>query len=227
MYCSKCGTKCPDGAQSCMKCGQKLDYEKKEATEEFYDNVHKQPQETVNVTYLSNKEEICQKSRFPIAGIFLILHGMISLYYAAYGLEVRPGEYIFVGTTGPYFWPALLRFIIIIISVLLFCKKINKPLGVLLVLYSIWNILACMYSVPMYSHFLVWNGFILYYGMSPLEFLSNAIGAIFNFPSMLCYILYDIEVLSFIVMAFLATSLFQKENRFSVIAKKTWYVPGA
>lgn len=113
MYCSNCGTECSDQAQYCMNCSQKL----LNTGEKKYEESNPPVQESTFV-----------KLRFPVAGIFLILHGLISLYYAMLQKEWHYAyggwRTFYVGSAGEFFWLALLQFFIIIITVfLLFWKE--------------------------------------------------------------------------------------------------------
>ena len=222
MYCSNCGAKCSDGARFCIKCGQKLAHNKEEKTRYDSDDIPAQPEIIQNTTYKNDNESLMerdtlQKARFPVAVVFILLHGIISLNNAACRL-MESGVYVYVGIVGHFFWPTLLQFLFIIaIVALLFRRKINKPLAGLLVLYSMWNILACTYNVPTYST-LVWHGVIQYNKWSPVDFLPHAVSPYF--------ILFDVEILSYAAIMFLAISLVQNGSRFSAVMKKVWYVPG-
>lgn len=222
MYCSNCGAKCQDGTQFCAKCGKKLTNNESQKTEYSSNHVPGQMEVTRDTASGGNHELLTGKSflkiRFPTAGVFLLLHGVISLYHAACRLGNNPDQYLFVGAAGYFFWPTLLQFLVIVaISVLLFRRKINKLLAVLLVLYDTWSILACIYNAPMYST-LVWRGMISCYGWSPIDFLSHSVSPYF--------ILFNVEILSYITMVLLAASLVQNENRFCAVIKKLWYIPG-
>ena len=222
MYCSNCGAECSDGARFCIKCGQKLIHNKEENARYDSDDVPILSEITKDTTYKSDNESLTgrgtiQKARFPIAVIFILLHGIISLNNAACRL-MESGVYVYVGVVGHFFWPTLLQFLFIIaIVVLLFRRKTNTPLVSLLVLYSMWNILACTYNVPLYST-LVWRGMIQYDKWSPVGFLSHSVSPYF--------ILFDVEILSYIVIMFLAISLVRNRSRFSAVMKKAWYISG-
>lgn len=108
--------------------------------------------------YCSNCGAECSdlKPRFPVAGIFLILHGLISLYNAMFEKDWHYAyggwRTVYVGSNGEFFWLALLQFFIIIIAViLLFRKKKDKILIGFLVLYGLINIAACICNIPTYS----------------------------------------------------------------------------
>lgn len=90
MYCSNCGTECSNQAQYCMNCGQKL----VDTGEQKYKEGNPPFQESAFL-----------KPRLPVAGIFLILHGLIFLNNAMFEKEWHYGRgwrTIFVGPGGSF-----------------------------------------------------------------------------------------------------------------------------
>lgn len=211
MYCSNCGAKCQDGTRFCTKCGKKLANDEGQKTEYSANHVPEQMEVARDIASGNNHESLAGKSplkiRFPVAGIFFAIHGMFFLYYSThmYSDPTRP----FVGIA--YFtWQTWLSlFLLFACAILLFLRRM-KPFSIVLLVYCIRNtinyIVIALQSIP--------DDMQNYY---PRAFLS---------------VLFDIlaesaMAVSYGLLAVLALTVLMKENRFSTIARKLWYIPGA
>lgn len=212
MYCSNCGAKCSDEAQFCMKCGQRLAHHKDENAGYGSDGIPVHVESIKNTASQSNnvslaEEGILPKIRFPVAGIFFALHGILFLYCSMH-MNGNPAE-PFIGIAFFTWQTWISLFLLFASAALLFLKKI-KPFSTALVAYSIWHTIC--YIVAAFR--LIPNDIQNYY---PRAFLS---------------VLFDILVenaiaFSYGMMAILAIMTLMKENRFSSIAKRFWYIPGS
>lgn len=228
MHCGYCGTKCSANIQFCVNCGKKLIYTRNQKTG---DDIPVQSKVFVNSEYGENlllQEENTPKTRFPVAGIFLLLHGLILIYCS--GFVCHGGSKpVFVGTQGDLFLPTLVQlFLICITAIFLFRRKNDKLVKVFLLLCSIGNMIACIDIISINSTLVkyiitpyCWHRHNkIFWHQVVFSYLSSFLGR----PQ--CFILPIMEVLSYIALTLLILSIALKGERFSAIMKKLWYLPG-
>lgn len=205
MYCSNCGIEWSDQAQYCMNCGQELI----NTEGQRYENSNSGKSPIPVNTFL--------KPRFPVAGIFLILHGLLSLFNAIFEKEWtgRGWQPYYVGLEGEFFWPALLQFFIIIITamVLFFWKEKDKILIGFLILYSLVNIAICIYNIPAYSD------------IANLTH-ANLFSVCANPQNWICFFVFFTEILSYCSMIFLVIVSSIQTEKMAALADRIWFVPG-
>lgn len=89
MYCSNCGAECLDGAQFCIKCGQRLEYDKEKKVEYGSNGIPVQPEITTGTTYKNNDESLTGRGAiqnnsgdassfgYAVLGFFIPIAGLI------------------------------------------------------------------------------------------------------------------------------------------------------
>lgn len=211
MYCSNCGTKCADGAQFCTKCGQRLFNDKDGQNGYRPDHISELTKSTSNATSGNNhesstEEKASSKIKSLVAGFFFALHGVLFLYYFIV-------DYHVFGDISHFIWKTGMCCLLFACAVLLLLRKI-KPFSITLLVYCIWNII--WYAKLEYRF-----AFILYplHGGMALSFFDIALIDIKS-------IIEGVIALSYGMLAFLAIAALMKENRFSIMVKKFWYIPG-
>lgn len=209
MYCSNCGAKCSDGGQFCIKCGQKLahDNNKRSRPDDSSEQINFiRDTASKDSNGLLAEEETTLKIKFPAAGIFFALHGILFLYLSMHQHYIPVGPYVGFAYFNWHTW--IILSLLLVSTMLLFLRKI-RLFSVALLAYSIWHI---FYYTVAYWEFP--NNFPNYYPRGDLSGLTNIL------------LVRVILTFSYGTLAFLAIMALRKGNKFSSITKKIWCIPG-